>query len=168
VLGFELKTLHLLGRCCITWTMPTVLFASDRVLHFCPGCPNRWDYRCTLPCPVYLLRYGSLTNFLPRLASNLVLPYLCLLSSWDYRYKPQHSVREKLLKSPSITVHMSMSPFSQFLFNLFWIFVSCILYLCVHFLEIDPFIITYCPHNLSISLYLKWVSRTSILSFSIW
>jgi hypothetical protein len=65
ILGFELGTLHVLGRCSTTWVMPTTLCAlgyfSDRVL--------------------YLLRWG-LTNFISRLVSNHDPPDLHLSSRW--------------------------------------------------------------------------------------
>jgi hypothetical protein len=49
-----------------------------------------WDGRCIPPHPVYWLRWGLATFFfLPRLALNLHPPYLCLLSSWDYRQESQ-------------------------------------------------------------------------------
>jgi hypothetical protein len=46
-----------------------------------------WNFSPGLPHPSCLLRW-DLTNFLPRLASNLGPPDLHLLSSWDYSCWP--------------------------------------------------------------------------------
>jgi hypothetical protein len=99
VLGFELRTSHLLIRCSINWSSSQPFFCfsyfSGRVSCFCLrlvsdfdpptyGLPCGWDHRHMLPYLAYWLR-KSLTNFLPRLAFNWDLTDLCLLSGWDYR-----------------------------------------------------------------------------------
>jgi hypothetical protein len=52
-----------------------------------------WDHQGILPCLAYLLRW-SLTNFLPRLASNCYPSKVCFLSCWDYRYELQHLAKK--------------------------------------------------------------------------
>jgi hypothetical protein len=45
--------------------------------------PHTWDYSLVSPHLAYLLRW-RFSKFLPGLASNCSLPYLCLLSSHDH------------------------------------------------------------------------------------
>jgi hypothetical protein len=52
---------------------------------------------------LYWLRWG-LTNFLPKLASNLNLPNYCLLSSWDYRHEPLYLAKKFFLQWKRVTV----------------------------------------------------------------
>jgi hypothetical protein len=96
VLGFELRALHLLGKCSTTRATSPALFSfsyfSDKVLHFfCPG-PHlclllSWDSKCVSPRPICWLR-KSFTNFLPGLALNHDLPNLCLPSRCGHRHEP--------------------------------------------------------------------------------
>jgi hypothetical protein len=132
VVEFELRASCLLGRCCITWAMPLVLFALvifQVGSSFLPGLAwtviillnllGSWDHRYVPPCPAYWLRW-SFTNFLPR-SSNHSLPIWCLLSSWDYMCEPP--VPDFLKKK----MYLSMSAYIDCL----WHFISCIIVHCV-------------------------------------
>jgi hypothetical protein len=92
----------LLGRCSTIepYTQPffALVIFPDIVSNFCPEpaldydpaiyiFPFTWDQRCVLSCLTCLLRYGSLTNFLPGLASNQDPSDHSLLNSWGYKHE---------------------------------------------------------------------------------
>jgi hypothetical protein len=98
-LGFELRVSCLLGKCSITWTMPSVLFA---LVTFQAGSCTFYQASvdCDLPTDVChiagitewttmpgLLKW-RLANFLSGLVLKHNPPNLCLLNIWDYRYEP--------------------------------------------------------------------------------
>jgi hypothetical protein len=108
VVVFELRTLHLLGRCSTAWVISLVLFNSgcfrDRKdLTFCSNLPGprssysppplSWSDRCSSPHPTIGWDGGGLTNFLPRWASNHDLPDLSIPSSQDYTQLALTSLR---------------------------------------------------------------------------
>jgi hypothetical protein len=75
--------------CGITCFLPTANVHCDLPTY---SLSHSWNHRCALPHTSLLIVLGggvSLT-FFPRLASNSILPNLCLpsLSNWNYRCKP--------------------------------------------------------------------------------
>jgi hypothetical protein len=110
ILGFELRALHLLGRCSITPNPFCFIYFSSRVSCFCPGLVSDHDpptyglpclgLRTCITTLFYLLKW-CLANFFPKLASNCDPLDLCLLSSRHYRHEPLAGIMySKLLVHP--------------------------------------------------------------------
>jgi hypothetical protein len=101
--GFELRTLSLLGKCSTSWATPLDLFSLvilEIGSHFLPklawtlillfyASHYTWDDRHVPPCPTFFHWDGVLqTFFLPRLVWNYDPPYLSLPSTLDGRHVP--------------------------------------------------------------------------------
>jgi hypothetical protein len=75
-------------------------YFGDRAMHSFPGWPElgffylcflcSWDDRCVYHHTCHLRLRWHFMNFLLRLLFNLHLPYLCRLSSEDYRHEQPH------------------------------------------------------------------------------
>jgi hypothetical protein len=100
VLGFECRAFCLLGKLSVTWAMPLDLLALGYFFFrwgplFAQAALGLQSSFLSFPhryVPLnltYLLSWG-LNNFFPRLYLNCNPPYLCLSSSWDYRYGTLH------------------------------------------------------------------------------
>jgi hypothetical protein len=108
VLGFELRSLHLLGRCSTAWTMPTTLstlvilelgllfaqwslYYNSSIMGFPPYLDNR-----PAPHPVEI---RSVKHFFGRVWEiwNCDPPDLSLSNSWDYKNESLVLSRNELL-----------------------------------------------------------------------
>jgi hypothetical protein len=105
VLGFERRGSRLRGRCSATWYTPPALFTL--VIFKIWSCIVAWliwtisllpmpstyassSWLGSLPQLLACWFWWSLSNVLPRLASNCNPPDLCLPNSWVYRHWPPH------------------------------------------------------------------------------
>jgi hypothetical protein len=90
-MGFALKSSHLLGRYPTTWTISPAHFCFSYFLgivsYFLPRLASDHNLPSYIAGITVLHHYTLAYWFFPGLATNWDPPYLCLLSSWDYRHE---------------------------------------------------------------------------------